>query len=883
MPNFLLTNANRIVNKFDELDSIIRMYNIDFACITESWLNNSIPHDYANINGYVCYRHDRQDGRQGGGVICYVRNDVPCTRLEQLETPNVESLWLLFRGKRMTRTVSHVAVGIIYHPPNGDRAAMVGHILECLDRISQKHPHSGIVLLGDFNRLADSAILSYPLKQIVKVATRGVATLDKIYTNIQDLYNQPISLPPIGKSDHNTVIMQGKQQQRMLYKEPYVYQLVRSKDHNNKVLLAHALNSFNWSTMYRLNKCEEMLDYLYTVVYGLLDVHLPLRLVRKHVNDKPWIDNNFRSLIRRRQFAWTHQNWTEYRLYRNKVQRAASFLRTNYYRKRAQGLRKCKPRNWWQEIKRFTGQSSRHPLGAMASEQFDDDTNRMANDINIFLQSVSSDLKSLDGDLIPDITANCPDEYIIHPFEVERRLASVDAHKPCGPDEIPNWFLREFSVWLAEPICAVFNASVREGVVPCQWKLANVVPIPKVTPPKDISKDLRPISLTSTISKILEGFVGRWIMERILGKLDARQYGCLKGKSTTHELVDILHHWHQALDNGQCVRALFIDYAKAFDHVDHSLVIRKLRALDVPDILLRWMCSFLSNRQQRVKLFNVLSDWLELTGAMPQGSYLGPLTFIVLINDLVASCSVHKFVDDTTLTEILAKNQSSCMDVYLSEVLKWSAANLMNVNLSKTKEMLIGTFSNQPTALSFNNNIIERVSVFKLLGVLVDCSLKWDSHVHSICAKASSRLFFLKQLKRNSISSEDLLYFYTAAIRPVLEYACPVWHTSLTQKLSHNIERVQKRALTIIYGPQDYDILCITCNISSLFERRETLCKQFFKSILNQSSCLHYLLPDPRNCIIKSKLRSSNNYVATTTRTDRFKNSFIQYALNNYQ
>ena len=298
------------------------------------------------------------------------------------------------------------------------------------------------------------------------------------------------------------------------------------------------------------------------------------------------------------------------------------------------------------------------------------------------------------------------------------------------------------------------------------------------------------------------------------------------------------------------------------------------------------MCSFLLDRQQRVKLSNVFSDWLRLSGAMPQGSWLGPLTFITLINDLIASCLMHKYVDDTTLTEILQKNQPSRLDIYLSEVLDWSMSNLMNINFSKTKEMLIGTLcKNPPPVLTIGSEVVERVSVFKLLGVLVDSKLKWDSHVNSMCAKASSRLFFLKQLKRNSVNSADLLYFYLSVIRPVLEYACPAWHTSLTLKLSNCIERVQKRALYIIYGSgsDEYNCMCEHLNINTLFERRERLCKTFFESMFDPANCLHYLLPEPRNAIVTDKLRNSSRYTAETARTNKYNKSFIQYALNNYQ
>jgi hypothetical protein len=516
----------------------------------------------------------------------------------------------------------------------------------------------------------------------------------------------------------------------------------------------------------------------------------------------------------------------------------------------------------------------------MAHDLYDGDIGRMANEINSFLQSVSSDLKPLDQALIPEEVDVVPDEYIIYPHEVERKLAAVNPHKSSGPDDIPNWFLREFSVWLAEPVCAIFNASIREGIVPLDWKLANVVPVPKVHPPRTISKDLRPISLTPTLSKLIESFVGQWIMDSIVDKLDTRQFGCLKGKSTTHELVDILHHWHEALDKEQSVRTLFIDYAKAFDHVDHSIVICKLRDFGVNNVLLRWMCSFLLDRQQRVKLSDVLSDWLLLTGSMPQGSYLGPLTFITLINDLTANCLVHKFVDDTTLTELLSKGVASQMDLRLAEIQDWSATNLMNINYSKTKEMLLGSVNNNPPpVLSCSGNVIERVTAFKLLGVIVDDKLRWDNHVDSICAKASSRLYFLKQLKRSSAGADDLLHFYLTVIRPVLEYACPAWSTSLTQDQINRIDRIQKRAMLIIYGA-NYKEACN--NVSPLCERREQLCQRFFKDMFNESSCLHYLLPEPRNSEVINRLRNPRRYIAGTSRTSRFEKSFLIYGLNNY-
>jgi len=194
---------------------------------------------------------------------------------------------------------------------------------------------------------------------------------------------------------------------------------------------------------------------------------------------------------------------------------------------------------------------------------------------------------------------------------------------------------------------------------------------------------------------------------------------------------------------------------------------------------------------------------------MPQGSLLGPLTFIVLIDDLNTDCMIRKFVDDTTLSEFIDKGQTSQMDVNVIQLLNWSSNNHMNINFKKTKEMIINTsHCNFPDKLSVSGVEIERVNVFKLLGAHINQSLKWDDHVSAICNKAASRIYFLKQQKRSSVDPDDLYHFYTTVIRPILEYACPVWHSSLTVEHSNRIEAIQKRAFRIIFANFDYLDFC---------------------------------------------------------------------------
>jgi len=260
-----------------------------------------------------------------------------------------------------------------------------------------------------------------------------------------------------------------------------------------------------------------------------------------------------------------------------------------------------------------------------------------------------------------------------------------------------------------------------------------VIPVPKAHPPRLIESDLRPISLTPTLSKLLESFVGAWILEKIQGKLDPHQYGAINGRSTTHALIDMMQHWNRAVDEGQSVRAVF---AKAFDHVDHNVLLEKFTEFNLPDIIIQWMCSFLQHRRQRVKIGSVMSEWLEMDAGMPQGSYLGPLTFIMLVDKLQTSCMTHKFVDDTTLSEIVAKSAISYMQECCNELVEQSQEARMIVNGRKTKEMMIGPIlKDPPPDLLLNDTVVDRVSTFKLLGVHVSNDLKWTEHVRAVTKK----------------------------------------------------------------------------------------------------------------------------------------------------
>ena len=201
-----------------------------------------------------------------------------------------------------------------------------------------------------------------------------------------------------------------------------------------------------------------------------------------------------------------------------------------------------------------------------------------------------------------------------------KKLTSMKPHKAYGPDNIPSRIFKEFAFELATPAATIFNVSLLSGVMPISWKESNIIPIPKVTKPT-CESDIRPISLTPCLSRVLEDFVVSWLIGDVRDKIDPLQFGCLKGTSTSYCLLDMVHNWLLQLDSpNEHIQVCFLDFSKAFDRIGYNILVQKLINLNVRLCLIPWIINFLSDRKQRVKLIRHFRN-----GSLSkQGSPKGP-------------------------------------------------------------------------------------------------------------------------------------------------------------------------------------------------------------------------------------------------------------------
>jgi hypothetical protein len=285
------------------------------------------------------------------------------------------------------------------------------------------------------------------------------------------------------------------------------------------------------------------------------------------------------------------------------------------------------------------------------------------------------------------------------------------------------------------------------------------------------------------------------------------------------------------------------------------------------------------DRHHLIKIDHNLSDWIEIWGTVPQGTLLAVLLFLSLMNEPTNKCPTSKYVDDTTIHHVSNNPDDNTLQEATDSVLTWSQMNNMKINPTKTKEMLV-SFSNEAPhvpAISVNNHELERVSHCTLLGVHINDKLNWHDHVDKMFKKSSSRLYLISQLKRTKMQGVDIVKVYISLVRPVLEYASPVWHPGLTDYQQQLLESIQERALRIAYPSLSYEDALSVTNLTSLKSRRHELCRKLFEAAQDPAHKLYTLIPLPR--VITHNQRHPSKFPLPLCKTNRFKDSFIPYCL----
>ena len=411
-----------------------------------------------------------------------------------------------------------------------------------------------------------------------------------------------------------------------------------------------------------------------------------------------------------------------------------------------------------------------------------------ADILNKFFASVftkdNSSLPEIESDPIPNMA---PIE--IHTDGVLHLLLNLKVSKATGPDKIPCRLLKELAYQIPPALTLLYRASIIQGAVPSDWKMANIVPIFKKGS-KSSPSNYRPISLTSICCKILEHIIYSGISHHLeeYNVIHDEQHGFRSGRSCETQLLITIHDFANNLNNQKQTDAILLDFTKAFDKVSHRRLCSKLFHYGIRGTLLSWINDFLTGRTQRVLVDGCCSDDTSVTSGVPQGTVLAPLLFLMFINDLpenIAS-SIKLYADDVLIYRTIeSEHDHTILQQDLNKLQKWANAWLMLFNPTKCESICISNKKNPIVGDYYiQNTPIRSVSSVKYLGVTIDERLSFNEHINRISHRANSiKAFLQRNIKSCPLKVKDNCY--KTMVRPIMEYACTVWspYTRKTYKV----------------------------------------------------------------------------------------------------
>ena len=560
----------------------------------------------------------------------------------------------------------------MYRPPDA-LAAWMDSLAVILERAVQEK--LSVVMLGDFNcdlmspnltvnKLA-SVMEEYGLVQMIDGPTRitqnSESQIDLIYTTDSGLLNKAGCEEP-GLSDHKLIY--GELADRVEHRG-VTTRMVRCFKNCVWEELLQDLGSAPWHVMDSFDDMDGRWEYWKKLFGEIVDSHIPLKRARVRRKTLPWITQEIRALMRVKSYFLTKarkskktEDWDKFRKLRNQVTWSIRKAKQQHF-ERLSNQAAGNNRKVWRELNRLLGNGRKHEISSLKVETgVVNDKQEIASKLGEFLSSLVGVVDEGAGNT--DVGKELPSCESIFKFarieeeDVLKCLKSLDPNKAVGTDGISAKILRTVAAGISESLTSLFNASLRSGEMPSKWKSTHVTPVHKGGDVES-AENYRPVSVLPVVVKVFEKLVHHQVYSYLQENniLHPMQFGFRPGHTTQDVLVSMVDEWRKALDEDKLVGSIMLDLSKAFDSVDHMILLRKLEHYGVRGEERKWFEGYLDGRRQRVLVGNAKSCWNDVRRGVPQGSILGPLLFILYVNDLpnnIQYCRVRQYADDTTLS-----------------------------------------------------------------------------------------------------------------------------------------------------------------------------------------------------------------------------------------
>lgn len=830
----LCTNVCSIRNKWAETVLLFEEKNADIIALSETWLTMDDHIPQSINNSFEVHRVDRGTLAQGGGTALLVRKELPHIRLDLgVCTHNIQmcAINLLSRHNKVT-------VVSVYRSPgaNQDEDNQLIDVLDELTKCAHK-----LMILGDFNLPGikwdtESCSQNTPEERFLDwIHSRGLfqhisentrfrlgqspSLLDLVLSKYQRDVNKLSYFPPIGKSDHIVIklVLSNKQAQAPIRKSRNFAKMDITR------LQTRALE-LNWLEANEHVNVDDIWQIIKRNLQQLQEEFAPLKTSRG-CGVPPWWRASLGRVIKRRNGCWKHYrevgtqlSWIKYTKQRNLAVALIRSAKRKYELKLALKV-KDQPKRYYSYA-----QSKRNYRGSVGTLIIDG--NHIAPDdkskASVLSQYFSSVHRIDNGALVPCSPNVLPADIMnidVTEEEVIKVLSSLDTNKAPGPDGIHPAIIKPLARIIANPVCKLFTVSLEEGTLPSDWKTAVVVALHKGGSTSDRS-NYRPVSLTSIIGKCMEKIIRTHICGHLVqhSMLNSAQHGFLKNRSCLTNLLCYLEEVTEKIDEGKIVEVCYLDFSKAFDSVNHRLLLYKIGNFGIVGKIHQWLTQFLTGRTFTVKVGEETSSLVQLTSGVPQGSVLGPLLFLLFINDLTESIVSPSFIfaDDV---KVVGANGRADLERDIEKIVAWSQK--WDLPLNAGKSQLLSKARNSLLAVGdWGQFEVSTVDKTKDLGVIVTADFSWSAQCEAAAHRARRELFKLKSVL-SCKKSDVFMPFYKAIVRPHLEYCVQAW-APLYKKDALCLEKVQRLATRIIEGQRgkDYSQRLSDLNLFSLERRR---------------------------------------------------------------
>ena len=853
-------NLNSIRHKCDMMADLIKG-KIDILLISETKIDSTFPTAKFEIHGYSSpYRLDRTIS--GGGLLLYTREDIPTRLLPSKHFGKIESLILEINISKK----KWLLVGI-YNPCK----SMIANHLMILSKNLEHYQSSydNIILMGDFNSeytehdMADFCC-TYNLSSLIKEKTcfksvENPTCTDLILTNRHQSF-QNSSVIETGLSDfHKLTITVLK---TTLRKKPPKIISYRNYKKFSQLKFRNDLELFlSGIDLYMISN-----DDFVTAFMCILNAHAPVKQKYIRANENPFVSKELRKehMLRSklRNKFYKEKNDFNFSAYKKQRNRCVSLLRNakkSFYGN-LNPLIVCDNKIFWKKVKPLFSEKVSCPQNItliennviidddkVISETFNEFFSNVVTNLNIENNSnfVNNNIEEADPVLKsirkyenhPSIfkikeATNILEHFTFQPTNLEsaiKEILSLNGSKASPIYSIPVKIMKENYDILGLIVVIDFNSSVAFGTFPNNQKLADVIPIFKALD-RFVKYNYRPVSILPALSKIMERLLFYQIEKYMDGKLSMYQCGFRKGMSAQNCLLFMIEKWRKCLDNKGKTGVLLTDLSKAFDCLNHELLIAKLSAYGFDYMSLKLIHSYLSDRLQRVKINSSYSSWWEIIFGVPQGSILGPLLFNIYLSDLFMILNeslIANYADDNSP---FACDKNIQLEGDSNTLLEWVKNNGLKANPDKFHIILNG--SHEDEFIIVDEYVIQNSKCEKLLGIKIDYELSFDDHVTDLCKKASRKLHALSRISKFMNYKKRRLVM-RSFISSQFWY-CPLVWMFHNRRLNNRINSIHERSLRLVYDDKvsSCEELLIKDNSFTIHERNvQTLAIELYKVV----------------------------------------------------